>query len=266
MNIILAQLKKDIQCQRNPLILWAISLGLGLIPLMLLRAVAHFYAPDMSSGKDMLGMLSMGGLALACALAAGFGQLLLVPVLVIRIVHEDVLMGTTAFWLTRPIPRKQLLAAKALLIAVLPLPLLLLGGNSVHFGAGEARLGAGHIWTAELAEIAAFAAVSAITSGVREFLTYGLALLFGKGVLSAILENLWMHFHGAGSVFSGAALHLNAPDWSHLCYFAGLSAVFIHQYLTLQTRRSLAMFIAVIVSVSLLQLLFGPLATIPAVR
>jgi hypothetical protein len=268
MNIVLAQLKKDIQCQRRPLILWGICLGTGLIPLMFLNVFTHFHAPDISNAKVMMGILSLGGLALACVLAAGFGLFLLVPVLVIRIVHEDVLMGTTAFWLTRPIPRKKLLAAKALLIAVLPLPLVLLGGT-------DARFGTSHFWTAEFAWVAAFAAISSITSGVREFLTYGLALLFGKAVFAGILDKVWSRFHGSSSVFSNGAphpfsvvaqvLHLNAPDFFHLCYFAGFSVVFIHQYLTLQTRRSLAILIAIIVVASLLHVLVGPLTETPAV-
>jgi hypothetical protein len=60
-------------------------------------------------------------------------------------------------------------------------------------------------------------------------------------------------------------LHLNAPDFFHLCYFAGFSVVFIHQYLTLQTRRSLAILIAIIVVASLLHVLVGPLTETPAV-
>jgi hypothetical protein len=255
MNIVLAQLKKDIQCQRKPLILWGICLGTGFIALMFLKAFGHVYAPDMSNPKVMIGVLTLGGLALASVLSAGFGMfILLAPILVIRIVHEDVLMGTTAFWLTRPISRKELLAAKSLLIAILPLPSILLG---VRFGAGQ-------FWTTEFAWIAAFAAISSITSGTGGFLNCGVALLFGKAVFSAILGAVWTRFHGNTSVFSPAQmLHIDAADFFHLCYFAGLSAVFIHQYLTLQTRRSLAILITILGAVSLLEML-GPIPNAPA--
>ena len=266
MNIILAQLKKDIQCQRRPLILWGLCLGMAFIPLAFLNLFLNFHPPDISKANAMLGILSLTGLGVACLFAAGFGLFLLVPLLVVRIVHEDPLMGTTAFWLTRPIPRKKLLAAKALLIVVLTLPLALLGGTGAHFNTGL-------FWAAELAWIAAFAAISSITSGLREFLAWGLALLFGKAVFAGILRNLLGQFHGDGSILSdGAAhqlsvvaqmLHINSTDFFHLCYFAGFSVVVVHQYLTLQTGRSRAVLITMIVMVCLLEMAFGPLGNIP---
>jgi len=177
------------------------------------------------------------------------------------------LMGTTAFWLTRPVPRAKLLAAKALLIVVLTLPLALLGGTGAHFNTGL-------FWAAELAWIAAFAAISSITSGLREFLAWGLALFFGKAVFAGILGNLWGQLHGDSPILSvgvadqlsvaAQAFHLNATDFFHLCYFAGFSAVLVHQYLTLQTRRSRAVLITMIVMVCLLEMAFGPHGNIPA--
>ena len=268
MNIILAQLKKDIQCQRRPLILWVLCLGTAYIPLAFLSLILKFHFPDMSKGKEMLGFLSLAGLGVACLFAAGFGLVLLVPLLVVRIVHEDPLMDTTAFWLTRPVPRAKLLAAKALFIVVLTLPLALLGGPGAQFNTGL-------FWAAEFAWIAAFAAISSITSGLREFLAWGLALLFGKAVFAGILGKLWSQYHGDGSMLSdGVAhqlsviaqmLHINSTDAFHLCYFAGFSVVFVHQYLTLQTRRSRAVLITMIVMVCLLQMAFGPLGNVPTV-
>jgi len=186
--------------------------------------------------------------------------------LVVRIVHEDTLLGTTAFWLTRPMPREKLLAAKALFIAILPLPLILLG----------IKFGTGHFWANEFAWIAAFAAIAAITSGLRDFLSYGLALLFGKAIFGGILEKLWAYFHGGSSILTdaeaqrldiaGKTLHLNAPDLFHLCYLAGFLVVLIHQYLTLKTRRSLALIVTLVVAVSLIHMLAGPFTHAPAVH
>ena len=209
----------------------------------------------------MAGMLAGGGIALACMLIFGFGMLFLVPVLAIRIVHEDTLMGTTAFWLTRPVPREKLLAAKAILISALTVPLTLLAGvMNFHSGADL-------FWTAELAWMAAFAAVASITSGARDFMTYAVALFFGKSIFAGILEKLWNYFHGGNVAFFNGAmqqlsivareLYLNASDFYHLCYFAGFSLVFVHQYLTLKTRRSLAILIVIIAVVILLQMPTG---------
>lgn len=262
MNIILAQLRKDIQCQRGLLIAWAICAGTSVLPaafIYLFPLLNHF--PHANAGTIMVGVLTVGGIAMASAFSVGFGMLLLLPLLVIRIVHEDVLMGTTAFWLTRPLPREKLLGAKALLISALLVPLVLLAGIM------NASLGAGHFWIAELAWIAAFAVVASITSGARDFMIYAVALLFGKGVFAGILEKLWSYFHGGNIPFDDGGilqlsilareLHLSASDFYHLAYFGGFTAVFIHQYLTLKTKRSVAILIAVVVVVSLLQMLGG---------
>jgi hypothetical protein len=261
-NIILAQLRKDIQCQRGLLIAWAICAGTSVLPaafIYLFPLLNHF--PHANAGTVMVGVLTVGGIAMASAFSVGFGMLLLLPLLVIRIVHEDVLMGTTAFWLTRPLPREKLLGAKALLISALLVPLILLAGIM------NASLGAGHFWIAELAWIAAFAAIASITSGARDFMIYAVALLFGKGVFAGILEKLWSYLHGGNIslVYGGIRqlptfareFHLTASDFYHLAYFGGFTAVFIHQYLTIKTKNSVAILIAVIVVVSLLQMLGG---------
>ena len=104
---------------------------------------------------------------------------------------------------------------------------------------------------------------------------YAVALLFAKGIFASALASLWGRFHGGGIATADAgfqppsiltrALHLGVPDFYHLCYFAGFAAVFIHQYMTLRTKRSLALMIGVIVVISLLQVLGGTFAPVPAV-
>jgi hypothetical protein len=90
-------------------------------------------------------------------------------------------------------------------------------------------------------------------------------------------DRVWIHYHNAGSnssagaihVFSAAGqmFHLHSSDFFHLRYFAGFSAVFIHQYLTLRTRKSLALFIATLMTVGVLQMLVAqPAAPITDVQ
>ena len=209
----------------------------------------------------MVYVLSIGGIAMACTVIFAVGMFVLLPLLVIRIVHEDVLMGTTAFWLTRPLPRGRLLGAKLMLILGLLIPPLTFSLTT------KVSAGSGDFWIAELAWIAAFAAVASITSGARDFMIYAVALLFGKGVFAGILEKLWSYLHGGNIPFVDSGilqlsilareLHLSASDFYHLAYFGGFTAVFIHQYLTLKTKKSVAILITVIVAVSLLQMLGG---------
>jgi hypothetical protein len=268
MNIILAQLRKDIQCQRGLLIVWAICAGLSVVPFAASYLIPHFHpASDANMGTIMVYALGIGGMVMACALIVALGMFVLVPLLVVRIVHEDVLLGTTTFWRTRPIPREKLLGAKALLTAGLLIPPIILAEiTNFSFGSGQ-------FWAANLAWIAAFAAVASITSGAKDFMIYAVALLFGKGIFASLLQGLWTHFHGERSAPAHAghelfytftqSLHLSPSDFFHLCYFTGFAAVFIHQYLTLQTKRSLAIMIGVLVTISVLQVLIETHAIAP---
>jgi hypothetical protein len=156
-----------------------------------------------------------------------------------------------------------MLLAKTLIIAVLLLPVIF--GMQINMGEGG-----GQFWLAEIAWISAVAALASITPGVQAFLGYGAALLFGKVIASGIINQLWSRYFNADSAFSqwmsehlssaGQMLHLTTGDFFHLSYLFGFSAVFIHQYLTLRTRKSLWIFIATLVVVALLQMLASPFA------
>jgi hypothetical protein len=268
MKIVLAQLKKDIRCQRTALILWVICLVLGLVPFLLTKGLEHtlgsdFDAHHLSDTQKVVGIMSYVAIFMACTTAAGFGMFLLMPILITRVVHDDPLMGTTSFWQTRPIPRPQLMLAKALFIGVLLIPLLAV---SVQSGSG----GNAQFWPGILALIAALAAIAAITPSTGAWFGYSAAFLFGKLVFSAIINALWNHYHGPTPLFSaetlhplaetGKLLHLDGSDFFSLCYLVGFVGVFIHQYLTLRTRRSLLLFIAVLLAVALAQMFSGPAA------
>jgi hypothetical protein len=209
----------------------------------------------------IVGVLSYIAILMACITAAGFGMFLLLPIIVTRVVHDDPLMGTTAFWQTRPIPRPQLMLAKVVFIAVLIMPLLIGMANG-------AKSDQGQFWLAMTAWIAAVAAVAAITPSTAAWFGYGAAFLFGKLIFSAIINAVWNHYHGPSPLFSddaiqplistGKFLHLSTSDFFNLCYLVGFAAVFVHQYLTLRTRRSLLLFILVLVAVAGLQMINGP--------
>jgi hypothetical protein len=271
MNITLAQLRKDIQCQRGLLIAWAICVGLSILPFTLFWLIPHcFTFSHTNPGTVMVYVLAIGGTVMGCAVIVALGLFILLPLLVIRIVHEDVLMGTTAFWRTRPISREKLLSAKAILILSLLIPPLLLAEIT------NTSMGSGQFWATNLALIAAFAAVASITAGARDFMIYAAVLVFGKGIFASGLKTLWGHFHDSRIAMADAGfqqfsiftrtLHLGAPDFYHLCYFVGFAAVFIHQYLTLRTKTSLALMIGVIAVISFLQILVGAPIEAPAVH
>ena len=110
MNLILHHLKKDIRCLRLLLLLWFL--------LLMVNSLA------MRSGLDRLILSDEGTEVLAAAYVLLYVlQQILQIVIVCQLVQADALAGTTAFWLTRPISRTELLLSKSLfvlLILVLP--------------------------------------------------------------------------------------------------------------------------------------------------
>jgi hypothetical protein len=116
MNLIWHIIRKDIQRDRWALLLWAalfvVQLAIGLVLLN--------HPGDDRGLIEKLQIASVG----AVILQFGMGY-----VLVARLVHADLLLGTDMFWATRPISRRRLLTAKAggvlLVFGLLPVVLLL---------------------------------------------------------------------------------------------------------------------------------------------
>ncbi len=110
MNLVMHCLKKDLRYLRHLLVLWFVLL---LVNSLLMR-----------SGLDRLIMSDEGIEVLASAYVLLYIlQQILQIVIICQLVQADSVAGTTAFWLTRPISRKELLLSKllfVLLILVLP--------------------------------------------------------------------------------------------------------------------------------------------------
>ena len=113
MNLVVHHLKKDIRHLRSLLVLWLLLL---LVNSLLMRSgLDRFVASE--EGIEVL--------ATAYVLLYVLQQILQI-VIVCQLVQADALAGTTAFWLTRPISRKELLLSKSLFVLlILVLPSLL---------------------------------------------------------------------------------------------------------------------------------------------
>jgi ABC-type transport system involved in multi-copper enzyme maturation permease subunit len=113
LNLVVHHLKKDIRHLRSLLVLWFLLL---LVNSLLMRSgLDRFVASD--EGIEVL--------ATAYVLLYVLQQILQI-VIVCQLVQADALAGTTAFWLTRPIARKELLLSKSLFVLlILVLPSLL---------------------------------------------------------------------------------------------------------------------------------------------
>ena len=110
MNLVMNCLKKDLRYLRHLLVLWFVLL---LVNSLLMR-----------SGLDRIITSDEGIEVLASAYVLLYIlQQILQIVIICQLVQADSVAGTTAFWLTRPISRKELLLSKllfVLLILVLP--------------------------------------------------------------------------------------------------------------------------------------------------
>lgn len=109
MRLILHQAMKDVRAQRWLVAAWAAAL-LAICAIEGLKLDVFFTTPDAAGrGRTLVYML----------VALGATRAVLGWLLAVRIVHADPLDGTSAFWLTRPLSPRMLLAAKLGLIGTL---------------------------------------------------------------------------------------------------------------------------------------------------
>lgn len=219
MNIVLAQIRKDIIPLRGLLI----AMGALLAMTLLGRILAAAGAMRFSGGNPLAAI-----------------QYLLMAVLTVRLIHLDSLEGPDAFWRTRPISRAQLLSAKSAFLILPILAFLAMVQPWQHIPRNPEGSSFGDLCML-LVGIAAFASV---TQRFSE-----LAYLFFKAVLIAIAVSM------AASLLAAIPLLWKSNSWlsdgalfglwadplliaAKTLVFAGYIGVVIHQYLTLNTRRS----------------------------
>ncbi|MFA5190483.1 MAG: hypothetical protein WC740_07155 [Verrucomicrobiia bacterium] len=232
MNLITHLFKKDVRRLR-------VLLGLWLL-LVVLQAVMIGTGPGASAG-DM-------ALQIVFFLAAMLFPLLQLGALVVIIpllVQDEPLVGTTAFWFTRPIARKDLLASKGVfMLALLVLPpllaeLIMLTCNGVT--PRHVALAVPEVLLAQLSAVlmiwilasmtrtfARFAIVGIIlvaVSGIYGFAA-GISVLFGDDVFKNIPE---------------ISLTLSAQVVSSIIGIVLCSVAITYQYLTRKTAHTIVL-------------------------
>jgi hypothetical protein len=117
-------------------------------------------------------------------------QTITLALLVARLVHDEALVGWSAFWLTRPYSRHALLTAKLLLIAivlvVVPLGADMAAMSIFQAGAYQQLVAAPSFLTSHLSWALAFCAVAVLTPSLA---TFALAVIgaFATGVAAILL-------------------------------------------------------------------------------
>jgi len=175
-------------------------------------------------------------------------------VLVALLVQRHLLVGTTAFWRTKPVPRASVLAStllSAVLLTVI-VPLVWFGG--VFLGMGLHASAALHAALAIAGEQAFITGLTLALASVSK----NLAQIVVLGVVTVLLYML-----GGEATWAlprrpaPFAIVLHTGEWVGIAFWTGTgilaTLISVHQHLTLKTARSLALIVALIAVVVLVK-------------
>ena len=172
---------------------------------------------------------------------AWFPQICLLAIMIARLVHDDILVGSTAFWLDRPITGRQLLLGKSLflgLTVILPLfvvELLLLGFHGVTLH--DVFRSIPQILAYELLLISLLLLLAAVTRKLVHAALLGLLGVAGWMLFYNFSRSLFFKQVDLGDSF-GITLATSREIAILLTHIGVAGIVVGHQYLTRRTGKS----------------------------
>jgi hypothetical protein len=178
----------------------------------------------------------------------GFLQGLMMIVIIPLIIQDDSLVGTTAFWYTRPISRKELLFAKVcMVLAILVMPLLVaelfvLAANGAT--AWHLLLAVPEVLIGKLAFIVPFVILAASTTRFSRYAFVGIIVFAVLVVLAIVWSVIPMFLPSLGKYINNIELFKNPSlaasiDVAEDIYVLLIGSVLIaHQFLTRNTKRT----------------------------
>ena len=237
MSLILHLVRKDFRRARVLLGIWCPILVLSVVLDTKIELFLDGRGPAQEVGTPSSAELDFAVVVLA-GLMVIFLDLLIRAAIVSKLVHDDATVGSTAFWLSRPITGGTLLASKAILLALTMIP----ADIAVQLIASSHLAGSPstspEVFLMPVISTAVFMMLAVLTRSLA-----GMALLGGimSGVTwGAFLALSWlatplMGGEDIADVAMGAVTR-NAP-W--LLLLGVCVAVICHQYVTRRTKRSL---------------------------
>ncbi len=242
MNLTLHLVGSDLRYLRHYLGLW-----LGLV---ILQAVLVGYAPQISpvSTVERAHAFSLSSFAWLVAVLKSC----LLAVIVAQLVQKDCTVGSSAFWLSRPVSRARLLAGKVFfLVAAIILPWLLvevglffLTGVTPH----DILRSVPQILFLTLLAVAILMMLAAVTSSLARMILAGGVALLGLPLLWLFVWGAWSLFRlGTGTFASDdITVALPVPPPIYDTVYVGIALVLLvtavavvgHQYLTRRTTGS----------------------------
>lgn len=227
MNLTWHIVKKDLHCLKWPLALWtlliATKLGVGVALLT-------------ADGTEGLPWFTrMDGLAKVLA-----GLECVSFVLVAALIQEDMLVGTTAFWVTRPISGARLLRAKllgiGLIFGVLPVLVTLPWWLGCGYGLREIAWAALETVVIEAIVVLLGLLWAVVTDGLGRFLMWTLVLLVAVPSWAATMT---YHVSRVHPSLSGELIGTRVGVEVVIAVL-GILTVVVHQFLTRNLWRSIA--------------------------
>jgi len=171
-------------------------------------------------------------------------QTLMLVVIIPLLVQEEPLVGTTAFWYTRPLKRSSIMGAKALfavLLILLPLlaevAMLITHRVTLH----DITLAIPEIILNRLQAVVLLAVLAVLTPTFSRFMIAGVILMVTSLLLSAIftLLPLWLHPESVMALANNLSLIKSRGVAQGVLIILGGGTIIAHQYLTRKSGRSL---------------------------
>jgi hypothetical protein len=235
MNMVTHILKKDIHRTRILLAAWLALLALQFV-LLAIRI-----DPSDQAMESMYNTISR---------LQPFLQTLLLIVIVPMAIQEEPLVGTTAFWFTRPISRADLLKSKtwfALLVLTLPplaMDLIFLAANGAT--SHDIGLAAPEILMDQLALILCVGALAAVTLNFGRLAVVGVIGIVALTLLQQLEEPIarvvaqMRSNQPMAQGFDSLGLAHSRQVVSLLLLITAVAALIVHQYLSRKTARTFA--------------------------
>ncbi|MES1167358.1 MAG: hypothetical protein ABUL68_05085, partial [Pseudomonadota bacterium] len=228
MNLTWHIVKKDLRALKWPFALWALlivaKLGVGVL---LLNA---------DGTEEPEWFIRMDGLSKILAAFEGVSF-----VLAAAVIQQDLMVGTKAFWMTRPISGGRLLRAKLLILLLVfgLLPLLITLPWWLGCGYGLREIGWAALETTAIHAACVLLGIlwAVVTDGFGRFLMWTLVTLFAIPTLSGTLA----YYLTRGKPGPSGELVTTRFALGIAIAVVGILIVVAHQYLARRTGRSIAL-------------------------
>jgi len=243
MNLVWHIVKKDLRALRWPLVVWAALIAAKLMMGLLLLTS--------TSPNDQHLFQTLDALAKLLAAFECLGV-----VLVAALVQEDLLVGTTAFWTTRPISGGRLLAAKLLglgvIFGVIPVLVTVPWWLACQLDLGTMCMAALETLALQLLVVILGLACAVVTDGLGRFFLWLLAFLAAIPLAGATVAVILQRMNAVVPADLGTTRVVLGVGVLMLT----IAGVVGHQYLTRRTWRSIGMIVGGIAVVMLIELLW----------